>query len=181
MAKKRSVSTSRADRTEEKIKREKIKNSPRRPFGYPTNKKEALASATGVAAGAAIVAAKSAMKKPPKGGNLYRANQARNLKAVGPIQKGMSKEDLLRSNRKAAIDLARAGKIQSKTAIKGAKGSGWGSGLKKDDIRVTIKDARKGQGMGSSRYGRLTGGGAAPGRGMGQGGSGGGGFLKRSK
>lgn len=90
MAKKRSVSTSRADRTEEKIKREKIKNSPRRPFGYPTNKKEALASATGVAAGAAIVAAKS-------------------------------------------------------------------------------------------RYARLTGGGAAPGRGMGQGGSGGGGFLKRSK
>lgn len=41
-----------------------------------------------------------------------------------------------------------------------------------------FKDAQNSQ---PSRYSRLTGGGAAPGRGMGQGGSGGGGFLKRTK
>jgi hypothetical protein len=175
---KKYVSTSRADRTDDKRKRDANKAESKR---NSRKKKDIAAVATGVAAGGAIVAGKSIRAKSPSSGNLYRANQAANLKAMSPIMKGMSKEDILRSNRRAAIDLARAEMKQSKTAIKGAKGSGWGSGLRKDDVSVKISKAKKGQGMGSSRYARLTGGGGAPGRGMGQGGGGGGGFLKRSK
>lgn len=44
--------------------------------------------------------------------------------------------------------------------------------------RVQTEGMRQGR---ATRYSRLTGGGSAPGRGMGQGGSGGGGFLKRTK
>lgn len=49
----------------------------------------------------------------------------------------------------------------------------------KRTVIYTAKDLPKNSML--SRYGRLTGGGSAPGRGMGQGGSGGGGFLKRTK
>jgi len=56
MAKKR-ASSSIADRTDEKNKR-----NARRPI-YATNKKEALYSAAGAAAGAAGVAASNALKK----------------------------------------------------------------------------------------------------------------------
>jgi len=179
MAKKRNVSTSRADRADDKRKRDSNKAENRR---NSRRKKDIASVATGLVAGAAIVGGKAARNTPPKPGNLYRANQARNLRATSGIMKGMSKEDILRANRRAAIDLARSGKIQGKTAIRGAKGSGWGSGLKKDDISVRIQPAKKGQGMGSSRYARLTGGGGAPGLGRGQGGrGGGGGFLSRGK
>ena len=174
---KKYVSTSRADRTENKRAADKKKQSSRaRDAGLV-----GLGAAGAAAARAGGRAAKAALSKPPKPAKLYRANQATNLKAMTPIMKGMSKEDILRSNRKAAIDLARKGLKQSGNVTKGAKGSGWGSGLKKDDMRVTVKPAKKFEGMGPSRYSRVTGGGSAPGRGMGQGGSGGGGFLKRSK
>lgn len=175
---KKYVSTSRADRTENKRAANKKKQSSRaRDAGLV-----GLGAAGAVAARAAGKAAKAALNKPPTPMRLYRANQAINAKDMKPLLKGLSKEDIMRSNRKAAVTLARKGMIQkSGTAVRGAKGMEWGSGLRKDDIRTTIKPAKKGQGMGSSRYSRITGGGAAPGRGMGQGGSGGGGFLKRSK
>lgn len=175
---KKYVSTSRADRTDDKRKRDANKAENKR---NSRKKKDIAAVATGALAGGAIVAGKAIRGKAPSPGNLYRANQARNLRTMGPIYKGKSKEDILRMNRKAAVDLARAGKIQAKTAVRGAKGSGGEMGLRKDDVSVRVQPAKKGQGMGSSRYARLTGGGGAPGRGMGQGGGGGGGFLKRTK
>ena len=174
MAKKRSVSTSRADRTDEKNKR-----NARKPI-YPTNKKEALYAAGGAAAGAAGVAASRALKKTPKPDALYRGNQLRNLKSMGKAFPGMSREDILRLNRKAAADLARAGKITSKAINKGPKGSG-GGGVRKDDSWSKVNKAKRFDGVSKSRYYRLTGGGAGPGRGMGQGGRGGGGFLRLSK
>jgi hypothetical protein len=180
VAEKKYVSTSRADRTENKraANRRAVEKKKRtaRDAGLV-----GLGAAGAVAARAGGRAAKAALNKPPKPAQLYRANQATNLKAMTPIMKGMSKEDIMRSNRKAAIDLARKGLKQSGNVTKGAKGSGWGSGLRKDDMRVTVKPAKKGQGMGSSRYSRITGGGGAPGRGMGQGGRGGGGRLMGGK
>jgi len=160
MAKKRSVSTSRADREDDKRKRDSNRAENKR---NSRRKKDIAAVATGVAAGGAIVAGKAIRGKAPSPGNLYRANQARNLRTMGPIYKGKSKEDILRMNRKAAVDLARAGKIQSKTAVRGAKGSGGEMGLRKDDISTKITKARKGQGMRSTRYARLIGGGGKPG------------------
>ena len=175
---KKYVSTSRADRTENKRAADKKKQSSRaRDAGLV-----GLGAAGAAAARAGGRAAKAALNKPPKPMSLYRANQAINAKDMKKMLKGLSKEDITRSNRKAAIDLARKGMIQkSGTAVRGAKGMEWGSGLRKDDIRVTVKPAKKFEGMGPSRYSRVTGGGSGPGRGMGQGGSGGGGFLKRSK
>lgn len=49
----------------------------------------------------------------------------------------------------------------------------------KPKVIYTAKDLPKNSMI--TRYGRLTGGGSSPGRGMGQGGSGGGGFLNRTK
>jgi len=180
---KKYVSTSRADRADDKRKRDANKAETKR-----NSRKRDLAIAAAGGAGAlaaraaakgAAKAARSAINKPPKPGALYRGNQVRNLKSMEKAFPGMSKEDILRLNRKAAVEMARDGKISSKSINRGPKGSG-GGGVRKDDSYSKINPARRGQGVSSSRYARLTGG-AAPGRGMGQGGRGGGGFLNRSK
>lgn len=183
---KKYVSTSRADRTEDKRKRNANKAEEKRN----SRKRDAALIAAGGAgalaarpvARAAANAASSAINKPPKPGNLYRANQVVNLKSMEKAFPGMSKEDILRLNRKAALDLARVGKIASKTINRGPKGSG-GGGVRKDDSYSKVKPARRGQGISPSRYARLTGGGSGPGLGRGQGGrgAGGGGFLARGK
>jgi hypothetical protein len=182
---KKYVSTSRADRTEDKRKRQSNKAEEKRN----SRKRDAAMVAAGgagavaarAAAKGAAKAAKSAVGKPPKPGALYRANQLRNLQAMKPYRGGASAEDIIRANRKAAVELARMGKIQSAKATKGAKGSGGMMGLRKDDISVAISKAKKYQGVSKSRYARLTGGGGGPGLGRGQGGRGGGGFLARGK
>lgn len=183
MAKKRSVSTSRADREDDKRKRDSNKAENKRNSRKRDAALIGLGAAGAVAGRAAGRAAKSALNKPPTPMRLYRANQQIGLKEMQKMLPGKSKEDILRMNRKGSVDLARAGMIQKKgTTVRGAKGTGYGSGLRKDDIRTSIQRARKGQGMGASRYARLTGGGGAPGLGRGQGGrGGGGGFLSRGK
>jgi len=140
---KKYVSTSRADRTENKrAANKKKKNSLVRDAGLV-----GLGAAGALAAKDIGSRAKFAFRAPPKPAQLYRANQATNLKAMTPQMKAaasasMSKEDILRTYRKSVI---------------------------------------KGQGMSPSRYARLTGGAGAPGRGVGERGGSGGGFLKRSK
>jgi hypothetical protein len=179
--KKKYVSTSRADRTEDKRRSAANKAENKRNSG----KRDAAFAALGAAAGAGSAVAagklKSYMNKPPSMGRLYRANQYANLKGMSQARPGLSKNQILKQNSRQARGLAQRGLIQSSTPIKGAKGSGGAMGLRKDDISFTVKPAKKGQGMSQSRYSRLTGGGAAPGRGMGQGGRGGGGFLGRTK
>jgi len=182
---KKYVSTSRADRTENKRKRNANKAEEKRN----SRKRDAALIAAGgagalaarSAAKAAGRAARSAINKPPKPGALYRGNQVRNLRSMEKAFPGMSKEDILRLNRKAALELARVGKIPSRAINRGPKGSG-GGGVRKDDSYSKIKPARRGQGVSSSRYARLIGGGGGPGLGRGQGGrGGGGGFLARGK
>ena len=178
---KKYVSTSRADRTEDKRKRQSNKAEEKRN----SRKRDAALIAAGgagaiaarSAAKAAAKAASSAINKPPKPGNLYRGNQVSNLKSMEKAFPGMSREDILRLNRKAAADLARAGQISSKTINRGPKGSG-GGGVRKDDSYSKVKPARRGQGVGPSRYARLTGGGGGPGLGRGQGGRGSGGGFR---
>lgn len=179
--KKKYVSTSRADRADDKRRRDSSKAENKRN----SRKRDAAFAALGAAAGAGSTVAagklKSYMNKPPKMGNLYRANQYANLKGMSQVRKGLSKEQILKQNDRNARGLAKRGLIQSSTPIKGGKGTGGGAGLRKDDVSFTVKPARKGQGMGATRYSRLTGGGGAPGLGRGQGGRGGGGFLGRTK
>ena len=93
-------------------------------------------------------------------GRLYRANQVINAKDMKTMLKGLSKEQITRSNRKAAVDLARKGMIQkSGTAVRGTKGGGYGSGLRKDDISTAIRKAKISDGIGKSRYNKLIDGG----------------------
>jgi hypothetical protein len=74
--------------------------------------------------------------------------------------KGLSKEQITRSNRKAAVDLARKGMIQkSGTAVRGTKGGSYGSGLRKDDISTAIRKAKAFEGVSKSRYNKLIDGG----------------------
>lgn len=159
MAKKRSVSTSRADRTDDKRKRDANKAENKRN----SRKRDAAIAAAG---GAGALAAKTAASKV----NLYRHNLRTAVNATMKERPYLDRKEVTRDYRKTSARLAAKGLMNT-----GKNADPRPFQPKGESFRVKPKTRP------TSRYSRLTGGGAGPGRGMGQGGRGGGGFLKRSK
>jgi hypothetical protein len=161
---KKYVSTSRADRADDKRKRDANKAETKR-----NSRKRDLAIAA--AGGAGALAAKTARSKV----KLYNYNMNTAVNAIMKERPNLNRKEVVRDYRKTSAQLAMQNKI---TTGKNAEPRPFRE--KGESFRV--KDAsRLPKKTPSSRYSRLTGGGAAPGRGAGQGGRGGGGFLNRSK
>jgi hypothetical protein len=156
---KKYVSTSRADRTEDKRKRQSNKAEEKRN----SRKRDAALIAAG---GAGAVAAKSAASKV----RLYRNNLKTAVNATMKERPYLDRKEVVRDYRKTSAQLAAKGKM---TTGKNAEPRPFQT--KGESFRV--KDARRAP----NRYASLTGGGGGPGLGRGQGGRGGGGFLARGK
>jgi hypothetical protein len=158
---KKYVSTSRADRTDDKRKRDANKAESKR-----NSKKRDAAIA--VAGGAAALAAKTARSKV----KLYNYNQKTAVNAIMKERPNLNRQEVVRDYRKTSAKLALKNQVTTGQNAEPRPFEKKGSAFKVKPASRVPK---------TSRYGRITGGGAAPGRGMGQGGGGGGGFLKRTK
>jgi len=195
---KKYVSTSRADRTEDKRKRDANKAESKR-----NSRKRDLAIAA--AGGAGALAAKTARNKV----KLYNYNMKTAVNATMKERPNLNRKEVVRDYRKTSAQLAMKNKITTgKNAeprpfrekgesfrVKDASrlpksGSQMGKYLAKamknkyvgKEGRAAMAREIKNMTNPPSRYGRLTGGGGAPGLGRGQGGrGGGGGFLARGK
>lgn len=159
---KKYVSTSRADRTEDKRKRQSNKAEEKRN----SRKRDAAIAAAG---GAGALAAKTAASKV----RLYRSNLNTAVKSTMKERPYLDRKEVVRDYRKTSAQLAMKNKI---TTGKNAEPRPFQT----KGESFTVKNANRNSNS-TSRYARLTGGGGRPGLGLGQGGRGGGGFLARGK
>lgn len=189
MAKKRSVSTSRADRADDKRKRDANKAESKR-----NSRKRDLAIAA--AGGAGALAAKSAAGKA----KIYRHNMRTSVNQTMKERPFLDRKEVKSDYRKTSAKLAMKNMIttgknaeprpfEKKSSSFSVKPASRVSNrsvvrdlnrMSTKDLGKVVKENISKQTL--SRYARLTGGGGAPGLGRGQGGrGGGGGFLSRGK
>lgn len=146
MAKKRSVSTSRADRADDKRKRDSDKAENKRN----SRKRDAAIAAAG---GASALAAKTAASRA----KIYRHNLRTSVNQVMRERPYLDRKEVVRDYRKTSAQLAAKNQV-----VTGRNAEPRPFQPKGESIRVKSA-SRVPKGKGSTRYSRLIGGGGRPG------------------